>query len=1037
MPATSRPETSKSRNNPIALLGLLAQFLSGAASAAPFPAPANNQEEIQPLLTPAEALSRLRLPAGFKATLFAAEPDVRQPIALCWDERGRLWVAENYTYSDSKERFDTTLRDRILIFEDSDNDGCFDKRSVFSDDLQMLTSIERGFGGVWALCPPRLLFIPTEGDQPSGPVQVVLDGFSNTAASRHTFANGLKWGPDGWLYGRVGISSTSWIDTPGVPKEKRQPTAGGVWRYHPVTRIFEPYCHGTTNPWGSDWTKDHELLFINTVIGHAWQGIHGAHFKRMHGQDPYPFVYELIDQHADHYHWDTGKKWNDANGGRGGAEVFGGGHAHVGLMIYRGDQWPAAYRDKLFTLNLHGRRANVESIEHLGSAVVLKHQPDFLTSDDVWFRGVEISQGPDGSAFLLDWSDIGECHENDGVHRSSGRIYKITFGKSAAPARQIAQCTPEELVELQRSSNEWLVRMARSELRERAWRGLDLSTAFLSWEKLAAESDPALALNAHSTLLALRSVAAGKKPLGAQQARHYSPAALVAEKRPEVLARLIERELIESLVIQNHIREKFPSRTGEIDPRAAAEREATLFQLAAEPRGQRVRLALAEALPHLDPEPRSVLAQHLLRYEQDATDHNLPLLVWTGIRELPPSELVHCAHVSRVPQVTKLIARRIAEAADKEPEVLNNFLKSLGERADARFEILAGMNEALRGLRKAHKPAAWDRFIDSIPETDTTAWEQIRRLNVVFGDGQALGEIRRIALDDRAPIEQRRTALLALIDASDTELKTVCESLLSTRGLIMEAIRGLTRFDQDDVSQRIIGRYLSLEPHERPQAIMALVSRPRYAMELLSAVERGSIPRADLGSAAARQMRALNDKALSERLVSVWGETRETPAAKLNLSAELRERHTPELLAKADQSRGRALFATLCSQCHMLYGEGNPLGPELTGSGRHDLNYLLENIVDPNGVVDAAYFLTTLTLKDGRVLSGVVGNQGERTLVLKSIGQENLIDKGEIRSRQTLPISLMPEGLLQALTPEQQRDLLAYLMGSVQVPLPR
>ena len=165
----------------------------------------------------------------------------------------------------------------------------------------MLTSIERGFGGVWAVCPPNLVFIPMDGDKPAGPAQVMLDGFSTTAASRHTFANGLKWGPDGWLYGRVGISSTSWVDVPGVPKEKRQPTAGGLWRYHPVTKVFEPYCHGTTNPWGSDWTKDHELLFINTVIGHGWQGIHGAHFKRMHGEDPYPFVYELIDQQADHY----------------------------------------------------------------------------------------------------------------------------------------------------------------------------------------------------------------------------------------------------------------------------------------------------------------------------------------------------------------------------------------------------------------------------------------------------------------------------------------------------------------------------------------------------------------------------------------------------------------------------------------------------------------------------------------------------------------------------------------------------------------
>ena len=409
----------------VRLAALLAALNLGAA---PFPEPKNNQPETIPLLTPADALTKLRLPEGFQATLFAGDPDVRQPIALCWDERGRLWVAENYTYSDGKERFDLKLKDRIVIFEDADHDGKFDRRTVFTDDVQMLTSIERGFGGVWAMCPPHLLFIPMDGDKPAGPPQVVLDGFSTTAASRHTFANGLKWGPDGWLYGRVGISSTSWIDVPGVPKEKRQPTAGGLWRYHPVTKVFEPYCHGTTNPWGSDWTKDHELLFINTVIGHGWQGIHGAHFKRMHGEDPYPFVYELIDQQADHYHWDTGKKWNDADGGRGGADSLGGGHAHVGMMIYQGDNWPTRYRDQLMTLNLHGRRVNVESIERVGSALVMKHQPDILKSDDLWFRGIELSQGPDGAVTILDWSDIGECHDQDGIHRTSGRIFKVAYG---------------------------------------------------------------------------------------------------------------------------------------------------------------------------------------------------------------------------------------------------------------------------------------------------------------------------------------------------------------------------------------------------------------------------------------------------------------------------------------------------------------------------------------------------------------------------------------------------------------------------------
>ena len=1009
----------------------LALVLGAAAFAAPFPEPHNNQKETIPVLTSADALTKLHLPAGFKATLFAAEPDVRQPIAMCWDERGRLWIAENYTYSDGKERFDLSLRDRIIILEDADHDGKFDKRTVFTDEIQMLTSIERGFGGVYALCPPNLLFIPMDGDKPAGPAQVVLDGFSTTAASRHTFANGLKWGPDGWLYGRVGISSTSWVDVPGVSKEKRQPTAGGLWRYHPVTKVFEPYCHGTTNPWGSDWTKDHELLFINTVIGHAWQGIHGAHFKRMHGEDPYPYVYDLLDQHADHYHWDTGKKWNDADGGRGGADSLGGGHAHIGMMIYQGDNWPSQYRDKLMTQNMHGRRTNVEAIERQGSALIMKHQPDILKSDDEWFRGIEISQGPDGAVTILDWSDIGECHDQDGIHRSTGRIFKVSYGEPKQPGVDFAKATPTELVELQRSKNEWLVRMARWELRERAWKGVDLTSATTAWEKLASEVDSVLALNAHSTLLALRTVQSAVPPFAAEHAKHYTPSAILAEQRQDVLARLIERELTESLVNRNNIMAKF----GDGMIATCEEQETTILQLAGEARGQRVRLALASALPHLTVPMRSLVAQHLLRNEQDTTDHNLPFLYWTGIRELPLAELVQCAHVSRIPQVTQLIARRIAEGADKQPATLDELLASAAQMPEGQAEIVAGIADALKGWRKAPKPAAWDAFVATIPKSATAAQDLARQLNVIFGDGQALDEIRKIALDDKALMDQRRAALLSLIEAKDKQLKQVCEKLIYVKGVNMEAIQGLTQFDQDGVAQRIIDRYTQFYPHERPQAIMALVSRPRFATDLLKAVEAGKIPKADFGPAAARQVRAFNDAKLNALLSKVWGETRETSADKLKLVAELKASHTADFLAKADQSKGRALYAAVCGQCHKLYGEGGALGPDLTGSGRHDLNYLFENIVDPSAVVDAAHYLNVLELKDGRVLSGIVGAQSERTLTLRAVGQETVIDKQDIKARKIMPLSLMPEGLLQAFTPEQQRDLLAYLMGNSQVPL--
>src|ERR1043166_2848260 len=155
-------------------------FVWCAAVASEFPAPYNSETASGPPMSAADAAVKMTLPAGFKATVFAAEPDVQNPIAMAWDSRGRLWVAENYTYAEAGKKFDLNLRDRILIFEDKDGDGHFDVRKVFTDELQMLTSIEIGYGGVWALCPPQLLFYPdaNHDDAPDGAPEVVLDGLT-------------------------------------------------------------------------------------------------------------------------------------------------------------------------------------------------------------------------------------------------------------------------------------------------------------------------------------------------------------------------------------------------------------------------------------------------------------------------------------------------------------------------------------------------------------------------------------------------------------------------------------------------------------------------------------------------------------------------------------------------------------------------------------------------------------------------------------------------------------------------------------------
>ena len=216
-----------------------------------------NSEPSKESPLPAEQAARQwKFPDGFLVSDFASEPAVRQPIAMAMDHRGRLWVAEGYTYAEHRTGFAADLRDRIIILEDTDGDGRHDQRTVFCEGLDKLSSIEIGFGGVWALALPQMVFIPDKDgdDRPDGPAEVKLDGFE-WKVSHHTIANGLRWGPDGWLYGRHGIQATSLIGKPGSPDPSRARMNVGIWRYHPQRQTVEVVCEGTTNPWGMDWNE--------------------------------------------------------------------------------------------------------------------------------------------------------------------------------------------------------------------------------------------------------------------------------------------------------------------------------------------------------------------------------------------------------------------------------------------------------------------------------------------------------------------------------------------------------------------------------------------------------------------------------------------------------------------------------------------------------------------------------------------------------------------------------------------------------------
>jgi putative membrane-bound dehydrogenase-like protein len=991
----------------LALAASLVAAVGGHAAAADSPkAPYNSDPTTKSPLPAAEAAKQWKWPAGFEVSVFAAEPDVHQPIAMAVDYRGRLWVAECYTYSEHRTGFAKDLRDRIVIFEDTDGDGRHDKRTVFLDGLERLTSVELGFGGVWVLASPNLIFIPDRDgdDRPDGPAETLVDGFE-WKVNHHTIPNGLRWGPDGWLYGRHGIQGHSQLGRPGTPLANRVKMNVGIWRYHPQRKTIEVVAEGTTNPWGMDWNEVGEGFFINTVIGHLWHIIPGAHYRRMYGNDYNPNIYQVIEQTADHVHWAAGEAWNDWQklGTTSATSAAGGGHAHTGLMFYAGDNWPDEWRGKLLTINFNGKRLNVENVVRRGSGYVAKHQPDTGFVADPFFRGIDLLYGPDGGVFIADWSDTGECHDNEGVHRLSGRIYKVTYGKPQRPAvSDVAKLSPKELLPLLEAKNEIFARQARRRFQELAVSGVALDGVREPLlEKFEKGSGSVAKLRA---LWSLHAIGAANAEFLRTQLGHSD-------------------EYVRGWAVRLLL-----------DDRKVAENDSAMHSafvsLANKETAASVRLALASGLQRLPVDKRAAIARPLLAHEEDAKDQNLPLMLWYGIEPLgdaDPATLAKLAGETAMPIVSRFAARRLMESDSGRDSLAHLLARSASSPVAA--DVLQGMLEALKGQRAAKPPKGWAEAAPRLAaNSDATVRERFRLLGNVFGDPLALEATRKVALDRSADSSTRRTALRSLIDARASGLRATCESLLTEPKLTATAAAGLALETDPAIAGLLLRQFASATISDRQALLGVLLSRPAWAGQLLDAVIGGQVPRSALNAFHARQIRGFKNAALDTKAAAIWGELRDSSAEKLAAMERWKQKLASAQLKSADRKNGRKVYQTVCGACHVLNGEGVGIGPELTGSNRDNLDYLLQNIVDPSSVVAKDYQLSNFTMKDGRVLSGFVRSQNDRTVTIQTIGESTTVPLSDIEERSATSLSMMPEGLLEALPEKDARDLVAYLM---------
>lgn len=945
-------------------------------------------------LTPEQAVSQMTTLPGYAVSAWSAEPMMGQPIAFCWDDRGRLWVAENRDYESREQGFSNDGTSRIVILEDTNRDGVADSRKVFMDEIVFPTAIAVGFDGVFVGAPPNLLFVPDRnGDDRAdmAGIEVRLTGWG--IQDRHETLNSLHWGPDGWLYGLQGYATTSKVRKPSgsgriykhkepFPKDLLSGEGvdinGGVWRYHPTKDLFEVVAHGFSNPWGIDYDAKGQLLISACVIPHLWHVIPGGIYQRQGGRHYNPYVYSDIQTIADHRHRS----------------------AHGGARVYQSDAFPDSEQGRIFMANIHEHAVLSDVLVRKGSGFTARHGDDFVMANNAQWVGFSLEVGPDGALYVLDWHDSDICG-NGVLHKDTGRIFRITPTSSQAEAWEgrygnLASLTDMQLVELQTSRSDWHARRARVILQSRAAKApLNAAVHQRLREMFRSPKSPDSRLRVMWTLHVIGG---------------WTPDALV-----QVLSD--HDEHVRAWAIQLLCEDRAPSKIA----------IAKFAQMAREDPSPVVRLYLASALQRLDHGARWSIASGLMAHAEDSEDHNLPKMLWLGIEPLVaenPVLALEQAAATRIPFIARSIARRTADADALEPLVT-----AIGRATTPQVSLLEGMRDGLEGRFDATPPPNWGPLHDRLRRLQGPVARLVLEVAQQFGDAETTTRNLKTLRDTRAPLAERRRVLQILAVQRRQPLVAALPALIDDQRLRVEAIRAVAAFDDQALGKLLIARYSAFTTAERSEVVQTLASRPRYGRLLTEALASGVIPKGDVPIHVARQVR----RVVGNRFGEVWGSV-EQNAAEEKAYTRYRRLLDDVAIAQANVQHGRSVYQRTCQPCHKMYGEGGTLGPDLTGSNRANLDYLLFNVLNPNGDVPDAYRMVVVTTRDGRTFTGNVVAETERQITLRVVGRDDVvINKSIIQSRESTEVSMMPPGLFDTLTDREVIDLVAYLRTVEQV----
>jgi putative heme-binding domain-containing protein len=961
-------------------------------------------------LSPAEALASFTVPDDLQLELVLAEPIVRQPVSMSFDERGRLWVVQYLQYPDPaglrmvshdgvwRAVYDKVPpppphhfrgKDKITIHEDTDGDGVYDRHKTFVNGLNIATAVAHGRGGVWVLNPPYLLFYPdaNRDDVPDGDPIIHLRGFG--LEDTHSVVNSLRWGPDGWLYAAQGSTVTGHVTRPGLDDGKEPVHSMGqlIWRYHPETRRYEVFAEGGGNAFGVEIDKVGRIYSGHN--GGDTRGFHyvqGGYYQKgfnKHGplSNPYAFGYFPAMKH------DRVPRFTHT------------------FVFYEADAFPARYRGLLFGVAPLLNHVVMSEVRPDGSSFRTEDVGLAVSSSDPWFRPVDIKLGPDGALYIADWYDrqVNHYRNHEGqIDPASGRIYRLRArGRPAARrAEDLAARDSTALVKLLADPNKWT--------RQTALR--------LIADRNDATITPALKRNLFDTdvtgQVALESLWALNLVGGLDE-----QTALTTLDHADPYVRLWTARLVSDGSRVG------PELAGALARRAAIEPNAEVrSQLACSAR----RLPARQGLP---------VVRELLRRGEDVVDIHIPMLIWWAIESKAGSDpdavlaMFKDSEIWGSPimrgTVTERLMRRFAAAGTQaDLDRCDRLLGRAPSPDDAR-RLMSGFEAAYAGRSLAGLPAG---LADAVARYS----KQSLTISLRQGKPEATAEALRLLANDRTDRARLLQVLQVLGEVRrpgivPAVLRIACRS--ADNALRAAALSALAAYDDPSIATEVLAAYPNMSDDVQDAAQRLLATRRAWATQFVKAIETRSIDARAVPREVVEKLLLVGGPDLSERVSRLYGPIR--PATSAESRAEVERLASVVRAGSGVPKPGKRLFDQACARCHTLFSNGGKVGPDLTTYRRDDLDTMLLNIVNPSAEIREGFSTSIVATTDGRVLTGVVVEQDRNVVVLRvDDGRELTIAREDIDAIKASPKSLMPEGLLKGLGDQEVRDLFAYLRST-------